>query len=62
MKNILRFSLIIIGAGLIGFGLYSYLFPETFSDTKLGEDHYQALAMMAFGVLCLLSGLAYKRR
>lgn len=62
MKNILRFSLIIIGAGLIGFGLYSYLFPETFADTQIGEDNSQAWAMMAFGALCLLSGLAYKRR
>ena len=60
MKNTLRFSLIIIGAGLLIFGVYTILFPDAIE--KFSEDNSQSFAMMGFGALCLLGGLAYKRR
>jgi len=60
MKNTLRFSLLIIGIGLLAFGTYTLLFPEAIE--KFSEDNSQSLAMMAFGGLCLLGGLAYNKR
>jgi len=62
MKNTLRFSLLIIGAGLIGFGILTLVFQESFSSTQFAEDTSQSWAMIAFGGLCLISGLAYKKR
>lgn len=62
MKNTLRFSLMIIGIGLIAFGIYTLFFGETLSNPKFAEDSSQSWAMIAFGGLCLLSGIAYKRK
>lgn len=67
MKNTLKITLILIGIGLIGYGAY-LLFsgqtpPETVHQNLEDTNSYtQSLAMIAFGVLCLVSGIAFKRR
>lgn len=56
-----------VGIVFIGLGGYTLVFPNTslinskqMVDFATGSG--QSYAMMAFGVLCLLSGIAYKRR
>lgn len=67
MKNTLKIALILIGIALIGYGAYFLIFgppPADLDQDKLkhGHDTTQSLAMMAFGALCLLSGMAYGKR
>lgn len=62
MKNTLRFSLTAVGIAMIGFGLFTLLFPENFSGWNMEQGSGQSYAIMAFGALCLIAGLGYKRR
>lgn len=62
MKNTLRFSLMIIGIGLIAFGVYRLLFSNMVQGGESHTDSSQYLAMIGFGALCLMSGVAYKRK
>lgn len=67
MGNTLKIALIVIGAGLIGYGAYLWIVPaaaENFSAVHEGAGiaFNQILAMIGFGALLLLGGLAYKRR
>lgn len=57
----------VIGIALIGYGIYSLIAGQAPPDTaneelKTGSNYTQSLAMMAFGALCLISGIAFKRR
>lgn len=62
MKNTLRFSLLIIGSLLIIAGLLSLIKPDMLFHAEVENGVSQSLAMMAFGALCFISGMAYKRR
>ncbi len=62
MKNTLRFALMTIGIALIGFGTYLLLFPDVSLGDKIIRDDSQSYAAIVFGILCLISGIAYKRR
>lgn len=61
MKNTLKISLTLIGIGLLAFGAYVMFFPEVLGE-DLADDPTQSLAILAFGALCLISGMAYRRR
>lgn len=67
MNNVLKFVLLIIGIGLIGYGLYDILTPEFSIDAgplqvESHGDNTQSYAMIAFGVLALVGGLAFGKR
>lgn len=67
MNNVLKFVLLIIGIGLIGYGLYTLISPEFSIDAgplqvKAQGDNTQSYAMIGFGILALVGGLAFKRR
>lgn len=62
MGNTLKIALIVIGLGLVFYGLFLWFFPaeELISDQGKGID--QIIAMIGFGALMLLGGIAYKKR
>lgn len=66
MGNTLKIVLILIGAALIVLGLFFLIFPgiQGFGPFRIqSEDRTaQILAMIVFGILALIVGLAYKRR
>ncbi len=67
MNNVLKIVLLIIGVGLIGYGLYTLITPEFAIDAgplkvKAQGDNTQSYAMIAFGILALIGGLAFRRR
>ncbi|WP_026915178.1 hypothetical protein [Christiangramia portivictoriae] len=67
MNNVLKFVLLIIGIGLIGYGVYDLLTPEFSIDAgplqvEAHGDQTQSYAMIAFGVLALIGGLAFGKR
>ncbi|HET8837765.1 MAG TPA: hypothetical protein VFM82_02095 [Flavobacteriaceae bacterium] len=66
MGNTLKVVLILIGAVLVALGLYFLISPgmQGFGPFQIeGEDRTaQIVAMIAFGILALIVGLAYKRR
>lgn len=67
MNNVLKIVLLIIGIGLIGYGLYTLITPEFAIDAgplkvKAQGDNTQSYAMIAFGILALIGGLAFRRR
>lgn len=67
MNNTLKIVLLILGVGLIGYGLYTLITPE-FSmsagpfQVEAQGDNTQSYAMIAFGILALIGGLAFKKR
>lgn len=67
MNNVLKFVLLIIGVGLVAYGLYTLITPEFSIDAgplqvQAQGDNTQSYAMIAFGILALAGGLAFKRR
>lgn len=67
MNNVLKFVLLIIGVGLIGYGLYTLITPEFTIDAgplqvEAQGDNTQSYAMIAFGFLSLIGGLAFGKR
>ncbi len=66
MGNTLRVVLILIGSLMIGYGLYLWISPEVnaleFIQSEKENRNSQLFAMIAFGILMLISGIAYKRR
>ena len=67
MNNVLKFVLLIIGVGLVGYGLYTLITPEFAIDAgpiqvEAHGDNTQSYAMIAFGILSLIGGLAFKKR
>ncbi|WBL21831.1 MULTISPECIES: hypothetical protein [unclassified Zunongwangia] len=67
MNNVLKIALLIIGVGLIGYGIYSLLSPEVILEAEPIEveaqnSNTQSYAMIAFGLLTLIGGLAFNRR
>ncbi|MUP46694.1 hypothetical protein E0K83_13195 [Gramella sp. BOM4] len=67
MNNVLKFVLLIIGVGLVGYGLYTLITPEFAIDAgpiqvEAHGDNTQSYAMIAFGILSLIGGLAFNKR
>ncbi|APU67485.1 MAG: LPXTG cell wall anchor domain-containing protein [Bacteroidota bacterium] len=67
MNNVLKVVLLVIGVGLIAYGLYTLITPEFSLDAgplkvKAQGDNTQSYAMIGFGILALIGGLAFKRR
>ncbi|MCB7481188.1 hypothetical protein [Christiangramia sediminis] len=67
MNNVLKFVLLIIGIGLIGYGVYDLITPEFAIDAgplqvEAHGDNTQSYAMIAFGILSLVGGLAFRKR
>ena len=67
MNNVLKFVLLIIGVGLIIYGLYTLITPEFSIDAgplqvEAQGDNTQSYAMVVFGILSLVGGLAFRRR
>ena len=67
MNNVLKFVLLIIGVGLVGYGLYTLITPEFSIDAgplqvEAQGDNTQSYAMIAFGLLSLIGGLAFRKR
>lgn len=61
MKNTLRYTLTTLGVLMMIFGIFALLFPR-YVEKTIFEESTQSLAMIVFGGLCLISGVAYKRR
>tara|TARA_B100000929_G_C15371429_1_gene374501 strand:+ start:167 stop:370 length:204 start_codon:yes stop_codon:yes gene_type:complete len=67
MNNVLKFVLLIIGVGLIGYGVYQLVTPEFAIDAgplqvEAHGDNTQSYAMIVFGILSLVGGLAFRKR
>ena len=66
MANTLRIVLILVGVIMIGFGLFFWLFPNSDSfglfQVESNNENSQIIAMISFGILALIGGIAYKRR
>lgn len=61
MQNTLRYTLMIIGILLIVLGIYLLVDSKASLGEAIIEDKSQIYAMIVFGVLSLVSGVAYKR-
>lgn len=67
MNNVLKIVLLVVGVGLIGYGLYTLITPEFAIDAgplqvEAQGDKTQPIAMIAFGILALIGGLAFNKR
>ncbi|PTX42018.1 hypothetical protein C8P64_2432 [Christiangramia gaetbulicola] len=67
MNNVLKFVLLIIGVGLVGYGVYNLVTPEFAIDAgplqfEAHGDNTQSYAMIVFGLLSLIGGLAFNKR
>ncbi|MGY5848942.1 hypothetical protein [Salegentibacter sp. F14] len=67
MNNVLKVVLLVVGLSLIVYGFYTLITPEVSVDAgpfqfEAQGDKTQPIAMIAFGILALLGGLAYKKR
>ena len=67
MNNVLKIVLLVIGIGLIGYGLYTLITPEFSIDAgplqvQAQGDKTQSYAMIVFGILSLVGGLAFGKR
>ena len=67
MQNTLKIALLLVGLGLIGYGVYTFFFPHISLETGAEKvnpqaDSTQALAMIGLGALSLLSGIAFRKR
>lgn len=67
MSNVLRIVLLVIGVGMIAYGLYRLITPEFALDTgpfqiEAHGDNTQSYAMIGFGILALIGGLAFGKR
>ena len=67
MNNVLKFVLLIIGVGLVVYGVYNLVTPEFAIDAgplqvEAHGDNTQSYAMIVFGILSLVGGLAFKKR
>ncbi|WP_373057096.1 LPXTG cell wall anchor domain-containing protein [Zunongwangia sp. H14] len=67
MNNVLKIVLLLVGVGLIAYGLYAVITPEFAINAgplkvEAHEDNTQSYAMIGFGVLALIAGLAFRRR
>jgi len=67
MNNVLKFVLLIIGVGLVGYGVYNLVTPEFSIDAgplqvEAHGDNTQSYAMIVFGILSIVGGLAFRKR
>lgn len=64
MKNTLKTVLLLLGILLSLYGLLSLFYPELLMLEILSssDNTKQAVAILALGVLTLLSGLGFKKR
>lgn len=67
MQNTLKIVLLVVGIALIGYGLYTVIFPhisleDGTSKIPAKTDNTQSFAMICLGILTLVCGLAFKKR
>lgn len=67
MNNVLKVVLLIIGVGLVGYGVYTLVSPEFSIDAgplqiDAQGDNTQSYAMIVFGILALAGGLAFRSK
>lgn len=67
MKNTLKFVLLILGIFLIVYGLYTLISPEVSLQAgplkvEAQGDNTQSYAMIGFGILTLIGGVAFNKR
>ncbi|MDQ7916025.1 hypothetical protein RBU60_00410 [Mesonia sp. MT50] len=67
MQNTLKVVLLILGMALIGYGLYTVIFPhisleDGVSHISAKADQTQSFAMVCLGILTLVCGLAFKKK
>jgi uncharacterized membrane protein HdeD (DUF308 family) len=67
MKNTLKIVLLLVGAVLIGYGIYTLIFPhislENGTEKVIAEsDSTQSFAMIFLGILSLVCGIAFRKR
>ena len=67
MKNTLKIVLLLVGAVLIGYGIYTLIFPHISLDNGTEKviaesDATQSIAMICLGVLSLICGIAFRKR
>lgn len=66
MYNFLKIILILLGAVVVFYGIYAIASPQfalsdAAVDVEAQENHIQSYAMIGFGVLLILAGLAFKK-
>ncbi|WP_034889346.1 LPXTG cell wall anchor domain-containing protein [Gillisia sp. Hel_I_29] len=67
MNNTLKIVLLILGFGLVGYGLYTLFTPEVSLQAgplkvEAQGDNTQSYAMIGLGILSLIGGLAFRKR
>tara|TARA_R100001369_G_C3295579_1_gene164755 strand:- start:835 stop:1038 length:204 start_codon:yes stop_codon:yes gene_type:complete len=67
MNNVPKIVLLVIGVGMIAYGLYRLITPEFALDAgplqiEAHGDNTQSYAMIGFGILALIGGLAFGKR
>ncbi|WP_121667814.1 hypothetical protein [Mesonia aquimarina] len=67
MKNTLKVVLLLVGSGLILYGLYTLFFPHISlqngtDKVAADQDNMQSFAMICLGVLSFIGGVAFKKR
>jgi uncharacterized membrane protein HdeD (DUF308 family) len=67
MKNTLKVVLLLVGVALIGYGIYTLLFPHISLENGIEsvlpkKDNTQSFAMICLGVLTLVCGIAFRKR
>lgn len=67
MQNTLKIVLLLLGIALMGYGLYTVLFPHISlddGDSKISAkaDQTQSFAMVCLGILTFVCGLAFKKK
>ncbi len=67
MNNTLKIVLLVVGIALIAYGLYTLITPEFSLDAgplqvEAQGDNTQSYAMIAFGILALIGGMAFRKR
>jgi len=67
MKNTLKIVLLLVGAVLIGYGIYTLIFPHISLDNGTEKviaesDSTQSFAMICLGTLSLVCGIAFRKR
>ena len=67
LNNTLKIVLLVVGIGLIVYGLYTAISPEVSVNAgplqiEAQGDNTQNYAMIGLGILALIGGLAFKKR
>lgn len=67
MYNTLKIVLLVVGVILVGYGLYLLITPEVSMQAgplkvEAQGDNTQSYAMIGFGILALVGGVAFKKK